>query len=74
MVGIGNVFAGASGYTQTKAGTEIDLKLVYKMAVIKGLKLVGLYGIFNPGAAVSERNAGKADSAKFGYLIAQYVF
>jgi hypothetical protein len=32
------------------------------------------YTIFNPGAVVSERNAGKADAAKFGYLIAQYVF
>jgi len=74
VVGVGNVFAGAPGYTQTKAGTEIDLKLVYKVAAIKGLKVVGLYGIFNPGAAVSERNGGKADSAKFGYVIMAYKF
>ncbi len=74
VVGTGNVFAGAPGYRQTRAGSEIDLKLIYKVGVIKGLKLVGLYGIFNPGAVVSERNGGKADSAKFGYLIAQYVF
>jgi len=74
VVGTGNIFAGAPGYMQTKAGTEIDLKLVYKVAAMKGLKLVGQYGVFNPGAAVSERNGGKADSAKFGYLIAQYVF
>ena len=74
VVGTGNVFAGAPAYTQTKAGTEIDVKLVYNVEAIKGLKLVGLYGIFNPGAAVAERNAGKADSASFGYLLAQYVF
>ena len=74
VVGTGNVFAGAPGYTQTSAGTEIDVKIVYKVAAFKGLKLVGLYGIFSPGAAVSERNGGKADSAKFGYAIAQYVF
>jgi len=74
VVGAGNVFPGAVGYRQTKAGTEIDLKLVYKVAAMKGLKLVGLYGIFNSGAAVAERNAGKADTAKFGYLIAQYAF
>jgi len=74
VVGAPNAFTGAPGYTQTKAGTEIDLKLVYKVAAIEGLKLVGLYGIFNPGAAVAERNAGKADTAKFGYLIAQYAF
>jgi len=74
VVGVGNVFAGAPGYRQTKAGNEIDLKLVYKVAAMQGLKVVGLYGIFNPGAAVSERNGGKADSAKFGYLLAQYVF
>jgi len=74
VVGVGNIFPGAAGFTQTKAGTEIDLKLVYKVETVKGLKLVGLYGIFNPGAAVSERNGGKADAAKFGYLIAQYVF
>ncbi|MDQ6950262.1 MAG: alginate export family protein [Mariprofundales bacterium] len=74
VVGAGKLYAGKSTYTKTKAGTEIDLKVVYKLAAINGLKLVGLYGVFNPGAAVSERNAGKADSAKFGYLIAQYQF
>ncbi len=75
VAGVGkNVFDGKSTYTQTKAGTEIDLKAVYKVAAMKGLKLVGLYGIFNPGAAVAERNAGKADAATFAYLIAQYIF
>jgi len=74
VVGTGNVFAGAPGYTQTKAGTEIDVKVVYKVAAVQGLKLVGQYGIFNPGAAVSERNGGKADSARFGYALAQYAF
>ena len=74
VVGVGNVFAGAPTYTETEAGTEIDLKVVYKVASVKGLKVVGLYGIFNPGAAVAERNAGKADSATFAYLIAQYAF
>jgi len=74
VVGTGNVFNGASTYTATKAGTEVDLKLVYKVAAMKGLKLVAQYGIFNPGAAVSERNAGKADSATFSYFIAQYAF
>jgi len=76
VVGVGttNGFIGNPGYTQTRAGTEIDVKAVYKVAAVKGLKLVGLYSIFNPGAAVSERNGGKADTAKFGYLLAHYVF
>ncbi|MDX8408910.1 MAG: alginate export family protein [Mariprofundales bacterium] len=76
VVGVGtNIFNGASTYTSTKAGTETDLKLVYKVGVVKGLKLVGLYGIFNPGAAVSERNAGgRADTARFGYVVGQYSF
>jgi len=74
FVGTGNVFAGAPGYTQTNVGTEIDLKRVYKVGSIKGLKLVGLYGIFDPGAAVSKRNGGVANNANFAYLIAQYVF
>ncbi len=74
VVGAGVLFAGAPGFTQTKAGTEIDVKVVYKVAAVKGLKLVGLYGVFNAGAAVAERNGGKADTATFGYVIAQYVF
>ncbi|MDQ6969710.1 MAG: hypothetical protein Q9M16_04295 [Mariprofundus sp.] len=76
VVGVGstNGFIGNPAYTQTKAGTEVDVKLVYKVGAIKGLKLAALYGIFNPGAAVSERIGGKADSAKFGYALAQYVF
>lgn len=71
VVGTGVLFA---GYAQTRAGTEVDLKLVYKPPFLKGLKLVGLYGVFNPGAAVRERNGGIAANAKFGYIIAQYVF
>ncbi len=74
VAGTGTLFAGNTAYVQTRAGTEINLKLVYKVAAIKGLKLVGLYGIFNPGAAVSERNGGKTDNASFAYLIASYVF
>ncbi len=74
VVGTGNVYAGSPTYTQTKAGTEIDLKAVYKVGSVNGLKLVGQYGLFNPGAAVSERNAGKADRATFSYLIADYAF
>jgi len=74
VVGTGILFPGATTYTQTKAGTETDIKLIYKVAGIKGLKVVGLYGLFNPGAAVAERNGGIADSAKFGYLIGQYAF
>jgi len=74
VVGAGNVFAGNAAYTQTRVGTEIDVKVVYKVAAVKGLKLVALYGIFNAGSAVSERNGGKADSAKFGYALAQYAF
>jgi len=75
VVGVAVVgVAGAPGFIQTRAGTEIDLKLVYKVNAIKGLKVVGLYGIFNPGAAVSERNGGRADSAKFGYVLLDYKF
>ncbi|MDX8413978.1 MAG: alginate export family protein [Mariprofundales bacterium] len=74
VVGTGTLFPGATTYTQTKAGTETDIKLIYKVAGIKGLKVVGLYGLFNPGAAVAERNGGIADSAKFGYVIGQYTF
>ncbi|MDQ6975652.1 MAG: alginate export family protein [Mariprofundaceae bacterium] len=75
VAGAGTLYPGLASYTQTKAGTEIDLKVVYKTPFMKNLKLVGLYGIFNPGAAVAERNpSGKADTARFGYLIANYVF
>ncbi len=74
VVGAGTVFAGSPTYKETKAGTEIDIKAIYKVAAMKGLKLVALYGVFNPGAAVSERNGGKADSATFAYAIAQYAF
>jgi len=74
VVGTGNIFTGAPGFTQTRAGTEFDLKLAYKFGIVHGLKVVGLYGIFNPGAAVSERNGGIADAAKFGYILANYSF
>jgi len=70
----GTLFAGALTYRQTRAGTEIDLKLVYTVAAIKGVKLAGLYGIFNPGAAVSERNGRRADVARFAYVTGQYAF
>jgi len=75
VVGTKSLFNGASTYRQTKAGTETDIKLIYKVASIKGVKLVGLYGLFKPGAAVSERLGGiPTSSAKFGYLIGQYTF
>lgn len=74
MAGDGNVFAGAPAYVQTRAGTEIDLKLVYAVTAVQGLNVTGLYGLFKPGAAVTERNAGKADQAKFAYVMAQYMF
>jgi len=73
-VGTGVLFAGSPSFTQTRAGTEVDLKLAYKPSFLKGLKLVGLYGLFNPGAAVRERNGGAANNANFGYVIGQYVF
>jgi len=74
VVGTGNLFPGNAAYTSTDAGTELDFKLVYKVAAMKGLTLVGNYSIFNPGAAVAERNGGKADSASFGYVLASYKF
>jgi len=76
VVGTGTVngFIGNPAYTQTKAGTEVDVKVVYSVEAVSGLKLVALFGVFNPGAAVAERNGGKADSAKFGYVVANYKF
>ncbi|MDX8389662.1 MAG: alginate export family protein [Mariprofundaceae bacterium] len=74
VVGAGKLYAGNASYMETDAGNEIDLKLVYKPAAMKGLKLVANYSIFNPGDAVAERNGGAADTASFGYLIAQYQF
>jgi len=74
VVGTKVLFAGSPAFTQTRAGTEVDLKLAYKPPFLKGLKLVGLYGLFNPGSAVSERNGGIANTANFGYVIGQYVF
>jgi hypothetical protein len=74
VVGTGVVFKGNPAYTQKKAGTETDIKFIYNVAPMKGLKVIGLYGVFAPGAAVSERNNGRADTATFGYLIANYNF
>ncbi len=74
VVGTSSLYAGNPSYTETDAGTEMDLKVVYKIASVKGLKIVGNYSVFNPGAAVKERNGGIADQASFAYLIAQYVF
>ncbi len=73
VVGAGVLYPGKATYTATDAGTEIDLKLVYKVASVKGLKIVGNYSTFNPGAAVLERTGFK-DSASFAYLIANYTF
>ncbi|RMH49960.1 MAG: hypothetical protein D6682_08215 [Zetaproteobacteria bacterium] len=74
VVGTAPLYKGAAGYTQTRAGTEVDIKLIYQPAGVQGLKLVGFYGLFTPGAAVSERNGGHADGARFGYLIGRYRF
>jgi hypothetical protein len=73
VVGAGVLYAGNAAYTATDAGTEVDLKVVYKVASIKGLTLVANYAIFNPGDAVLERTGSK-DAAKFAYLIANYKF
>ena len=73
VVGAGVLYAGNAAYTETDAGTEVDLKLVYKVVEMQGLTLVVNYSVFNPGAAVLERT-GSQDSAVFGYLIANYKF
>lgn len=73
VVGAGALYAGNPAYTETEAGTEIDLKVVYKVLSIKGLTLVANYSVFNPGAAVLERT-GSDDKASFGYLITNYKF
>jgi len=73
VVGAGVLYAGNGAYTETDAGTEVDLKAVYKVASIKDLTLVANYAVFNPGAAVLERT-GSQDSAVFAYLIANYKF
>jgi len=74
VVGAGKLFAGNPAYTSKDAGTEIDLKIIYKVAAVKGLTLVANYSIFNPGKAVAERNGGKSDAASFGYVLASYKF
>ncbi len=74
VVGTGTVFPGAPSYIQTRAGTEIDLKAIYKTPRVPGLALVAQYALFNPGAAVAERNGGRADTARFAYAFAHYVF
>ncbi len=58
----------------TGAGTEVDLKAIYKTPRIPGLTLVAQYALFNPGAAVAERNGDRADTARFAYAFARYVF
>jgi len=67
VVGTGTVFKGNSGYTKTDAGTEIDFTLVYPYN--KHLKVVSGYSTFQPGDAVKERNANKADNADWGYVM-----
>ncbi len=74
VVGTGVLFAGAPNYTQTDAGREVDIKLIHTPPVLRGLKLVAMIGSFLPGAAVAERNGGRADRARFGYLFAHYAF
>jgi hypothetical protein len=65
---------GDPAFDEDDAGTEVDLKAVYKVKAVKGLKLVALYAFFDPGDAVEERNSGNDDGAQFGYFIAQIVF
>ncbi len=73
VVGTGAVFPGSPGFVQTRAGTEIDLKAIYKTPRMPGLTLVAQYALFKPGAAVAERNGGRADPARFITLFARYV-
>lgn len=70
--GVDTVFG--PGTKETDAGTEIDLKAVYKVAAIKGLKVVLNYSEFAPGDAVKERNGGVADKAQYVYAFAAYTF
>ncbi|MHC4198317.1 MAG: alginate export family protein, partial [Planctomycetota bacterium] len=65
---------GDPSFDENTAGTEVDLKVVYKVKKYKGLKLVANYSVFLPGDAVEERNGGNDDNANFVYLIAQYAF
>lgn len=65
---------GSPAFDEEDVGTEVDLKVVYKVKAVKGLKLVALYAFFDPGDAVKERNNGNDDTAGFGYLIAQIAF
>jgi len=43
VVGEEHLFAGNPANTQTEAGTEIDSKLIYKVALMKYLRLVANY-------------------------------
>ncbi len=70
--GVDTIFG--PGTKETDAGTEIDLKAVYKVRAIKGLKLVLNYSEFAPGDAVKERNGGVADKAQYVYAFAAYKF
>jgi hypothetical protein len=74
VAGTGVLFAGNPAFVQNRAGTEVDLKIVYKPEAIKGLKLVANYSVFSPGGAVRERNNGNTDRASFAYVIGSYVF
>lgn len=65
---------GSPAFDEEDAGIEVDLKAVYRVKALKGLKLVALYALFDPGEAVKERNSGNDDTAEFGYLIAQIAF
>jgi len=65
---------GVGTYKETEAGTELDLKVAYKPASIKGLTLALNYSTFDPGDAVEERNGGAADKADFSYFLMAYAF
>lgn len=67
VVGVANVFDGASTYTETAAGSELDITFVHPYSA--NMKIVAGYSMFTPGAAVKERNGDKEDGATWGYLM-----
>ena len=67
VVGNGAIFAGASTYEETAAGSELDITFVHPYSA--NMKIVAGYSMFTPGAAVEERNADKADGASWGYVM-----
>jgi hypothetical protein len=67
VVGVANIYDGASTYTETAAGSELDITFVHPYSA--NMKIVAGYSMFTPGAAVEERNGGKKDGATWGYVM-----